>query len=490
MKRIILVSNRLPVTVEHGADGFTVTRSVGGLATALRGAHAWADAVWIGWPGACGPLDEHRRARLDLELARLGTVPVHLSAEEVAGFYDGFANGLLWPLFHYITGVLPLRLEGWREYQEVNARFADAVARNYRPDDLVWVHDYQLMLVPGMLRRRLPEARIGFFLHIPFPSVELFATLPHREKLLEGLLGSDLVGFHTDAYRRHFADSVHRILGARTDPYRIRHAGRDVRLGTFPIGVDPAVFAEGGQRQDVAREVAALRGDGSCKLLVGIDRLDYTKGISRRLLAFDALLANRPEWRGRVRLVQIAVPSRTGVRAYTRLRNEVDALVGRINGTYGTAHWTPVHYINRAVPQTQLFAFYRAADAMLVTPLRDGMNLVAKEFVATRTDEDGVLVLSEFAGAAAELTEAVLVNPYDVERTAEAYHRALTMPAPERQARMRALRRHVLENDVYSWADSFLRALAIDRSTSVKPTFAPWPPRRTPAGGVATRSRS
>jgi trehalose 6-phosphate synthase/phosphatase len=478
MHRLILVSNRLPVTVAVRSDGPQIQQSSGGLATALREASLQSNGVWIGWPGPTAELPEPDRHELDARLQRRGIVPVHLSSEEVSRFYETFANGILWPLFHYVTGVLPLRVEGWTEYRAVNERFAEAVVAQHRPGDLIWVHDYHLMLVPGFVRRQLPDARIGFFLHIPFPSAELFASLPHGDELLQGLLGSDLLGFHTADYRRHFRTAVRQVLGLSMVRNRLVAARNRVRLGVFPINVDAAGFAARARTAEVTAEVEALRGDGAYRLLVGVDRLDYTKGIPRRLLAFEELLERRPEWRGRVRLIQVAVPSRTGVRAYRHFRKEVDSVVGRINGSYGTPHWTPVHYVFRGVPQRQLLALYRAADAMLVTPVRDGMNLVAKEFVATRADGDGVLVLSQFAGAAAELKEALLVNPYDIEATAEAYHKALTMPESERKSRMRALRERVFRHDVHDWTRSFLTAL---RSTGTAATPAFRARRPTPA---------
>ena len=369
---------------------------------------------------------------------------------------------MIWPLFHYLPDQMPLH-QRWDVYETANARFADAVAAQYRPGDRVWVHDYQLLRLPALLRERLPQARIGFFLHIPFPSDELFATLPPREALLRGLLGADLVGFHTSGYASHFAASVRRVLGLPATDEGVEVDGRAVRIGVFPMGVDAAALGARAQAPAVDAEVAALLassgGDDDVALFVGVDRLDYTKGIPRRLLAFEQLLLRHPELRGRVRLVQVAVPSRTAVRAYQRFRHDVDALVGRINGAFATPRWTPVHYLYRSVPETQLLALYRAARVMLVTPVRDGMNLVAKEFVAARADEDGVLVLSEFVGAAAELGDALRVNPYDVDGQAETYYQALTMPPEERRARMRALRARVHSYDVHAWADSFLAAL-------------------------------
>jgi trehalose 6-phosphate synthase/phosphatase len=458
MSRVVIVSNRLPVTVERAEDRVRVVPSVGGLATGLRRPHEQGGGPWIGWPGDLGGLDPAALARVDARLADLRLVPVQLTPEEVQRYYQDCSNGLLWPVFHSFVGEVPLEMGGAAEYERVNARFADAIAATARPGDVIWVHDYQLLRLPALLRERLPDARIGFFLHIPFPSSDVFRVLPQRDALLEGMLGADLIGFHTASYMRHFSSSVLRVLGAWTDVDRIRWRGREVRIGVFPMGVDAADFAGVAHAAEVEEEVRALRQDGT-RLLVGIDRLDYTKGIPRRLLAYERLLREHPELRGKVRLVQVAVPSRTEVGAYQQFREQVDGLVGRIHGAFATPTWSPIHYLSRGVSRPQVVALYRAADVMLVTPIRDGMNLVAKEFVAVRDDGDGVLVLSEFTGAAAELAEAVQVNPYDAEGTATAIFRALEMPEDERRTRMAGLRRRVTRYDVHWWARTFLDRL-------------------------------
>jgi trehalose 6-phosphate synthase/phosphatase len=469
MARLLIVSNRLPVTVRAGNRGISVQRSTGGLATGMNGPHERLGGLWIGWPGALDGLGPEAQAEVDRRLADQRLVAVPLSADEIARYYEGYANAVLWPLFHYSVARLPQEVRDFEAYEAVNARFADAVAERTQPGDLVWVHDYQLMLVPELLRERVPDARIGFFLHIPFPSSEIFRLLPQRERVLEGLLGADLIGFHTAAFVRHFASSVLRLLSAPTEVDRIRWRSRSVRLGVFPMGVDAGALSRLAESREVAAAVEAHHAEGT-QLLVGIDRLDYTKGLSRRLAAFETLLRRHPELHGKVRLVQLAVPSRENVEAYRELRDEVEAMVGRIQGEFATSSWSPVHYLYRAVSQAEVVSLYRAADAVLVTPLRDGMNLVAKEFVAARPDGDGVLVLSEFAGAASELSEALLVNPYDVERTAETLHRALTMTREERQARMDVLRHRVMTYDVHWWARSFIARL---ERTAVEPGAEP-----------------
>ncbi len=465
MPRLLIVSNRLPVTVRSTADGVSVKASSGGLATGMKGPHELMGGLWIGWPGELEGLPPEARANVDQQLAELHLVPVALTANELARYYENYSNAVLWPLFHYFADRLPLEVRDFDVYEQVNARFADAVAAQYQPGDLVWVHDYQLMLVPGMLRERLPDARIGFFLHIPFPSSEVFRLLPDRKRIVEGLLGADLIGFHTAGYLRHFSSSVLRLTSARTEMDQIRWRHGNVRLAVFPMGIDAAQFSRQVETDEVKALVKGHRIEGA-QLLVGIDRLDYTKGIPRRLLAFEALLRRHPELVGRVRLVQVAVPSREKVESYREYREEVDRLVGRIHGEFATAAWSPIHYLYRGISQAEIVALYRAADAVLVTPLRDGMNLVAKEFVATRRDGDGVLVLSEFAGAASELADALRVNPYDIEGTADAFYRALTMPEDERRTRMTVLRDRVMQHDVHRWAAAFVARLEAEGSAA------------------------
>jgi trehalose 6-phosphate synthase/phosphatase len=480
MPRVLIVANRLPITVRASEAGVEVQKSSGGLATGLLRPHEQSGGLWIGWSGASDQLTESQQAELDQQLAAMRLVAVPLSADQITRYYEGFSNGVLWPLFHYLLEQVPLHVRDWEPYAEVNQRFADVVAQHYQPGDLIWVHDYQLLLLPELLRQRLPDARIGFFLHIPFPSEELFRTLPERDLLLRGLLGADLVGFHTPTYLRHFAASLTQILGLTVDIDRVQLTDREVRLGVFPMGIDAETFIALAEDPAVQAEAKALRGDGTVKLLVGVDRLDYTKGIPRRLLSYEKMLQTHPDLRGRVRLVQVAVPSRTGVGAYQEFRSLVDGMVGRINGDFATPSWVPVHYIFRGLSERELVALYRAADVMLVTPLRDGMNLVAKEFVASRTDGDGVLVLSEFAGASWELPEAIQVNPYDVEGTAESCYRALMMGADERRTRLEPLRARVQAYDVHRWAATFLEQL--ETITQRQPSS-----RRAPAGAIAAR---
>jgi trehalose 6-phosphate synthase/phosphatase len=472
VNRLLIVSNRLPVTVKAERGELRVVPSAGGLATGLRGPHEKSNGLWIGWPGDVSKLDSAQKSALDERLAGLRCAPVHLAEEDVTRFYDGFSNGVLWPLFHYLLELIPIDSRDWDAYRKVNEQFADVVAAHYQPGDHVWVHDYQLCLLPGLLRQRIPDVRVGFFLHIPFPSTEVFRTLPWRDAILEGLLGADLIGFHTFSYLRHFTTALLRVLGVEANVDRVAYDGREIRLGVFPMGIDVASFADLAKAEDVLAEAASIKNEGNeQKVLLGIDRLDYTKGIPRRLMAFERLLEREPSLRGKVRFVQLAVPSRTNVEAYADFRRQVDQLVGRINGTYASVNWTPIQYMYRSLSPRHVAAFYKGADVMLVTPLRDGMNLVAKEFVACRDDEDGVLILSEFAGAAVELGESLQVNPYDIERVAQTMKQALLMPLEERRERMRGLRRRVLEYDVHKWAASFLDELehAHDGEPAVSP---------------------
>jgi trehalose 6-phosphate synthase/phosphatase len=454
---VLLVSNRLPVTVRHSADGLSLVESHGGVATGLAAVHAAPGGRWIGWPGPTHGLSPETLPELNQRLATRRCVPVYLDQAEVRGFYQGFSNGVLWPVCHYLIQQVPLFPRHWETYERVNQRFAEVIAEQWAPGDEVWIHDYQLMRVPALLRQLRPEARIGYFHHIPFPAHEVFRVLPARRLLLEGLLGADLIGFHTPSYAEHFGACVTRLLGVNAlEEGRFDYDGRTPTVGVFPMGIDFDRFEKPRTEEPPAGE---RRPPAAGQTLLAIDRLDYTKGIPRRLLAFEQLLRGHPDLRDKVTLLQVAVPSRTGVKAYQRFRRRVDAMVGRINGAFGSQDWTPVHYLYRGFSQTDLVALYRSADVMLVTPVRDGMNLVAKEFIASRTDGDGVLVLSEFTGAAADLIETVQVNPYDIEESAEAYYRALTMPAVERRVRMRALRARVRTYTTERWTESFLTAL-------------------------------
>jgi trehalose 6-phosphate synthase/phosphatase len=446
--RVVIVSNRLPATVQLDGDAVRLTPSSGGLATGLRGVHERSGGTWIGWSGLADVSPRHA-VRVDTRLAELSAAAVPLSADEVAGFYARYSNATLWPVLHDRFDAPPAAAD-WDTYRAVNLRFAQVVGRHLRPDDVVWVHDYHLMLVPRLLRALHPRARIGFFLHTPFPSLDALRRLPRvqRAALLDGLAAADVVAFHTPEYASRFECAARVELG-RTD----------VRVTSCPMGIDVAAFESRAGDTRVAAEVARLRARGG-PLLLGVDRLDYTKGIPERLEAFARLLDARPELRGHARLFQLAVPSREEVPAYQALRERVERVAARVNARFGTPTWQPIEYVYGSVDSVGLSALYRAADVMLVTPLRDGMNLVAKEFVASRTDDDGVLVLSERAGAAAELRAALLVDPHDVDGLARAYDAALSMSAAERRVRMRRLREAVRRHDVFAWAGACVDEIA------------------------------
>lgn len=463
-----MASSRLPWHAAVGAGSGPAP--AGEAAATLR---PWFDrsrALWVGWPGGSAGLDSERRRELDQQLAAIRMVPVHLDAAEVDRFIHGFSNRLLWPLFHYLLDRVPVDAHGWQAYQSVNARFADAIVGLYQDGDRIWVHDYQLLLLPGLLRQRLPDARIGFFLHVPFPSSEVFRTLPWRSALLKGLLGADLIGFQTFSHLRHFFSSILHVEHIEMDIDRVRIDGRDVRLGVFPMGVDAEPLGVAADAQEVLDSVALIHRDSGGRALgLALDRLDHTTGIPRRLEALERLMTGQADLRDRLRVFQVAVPLAEQSDAHRRLRREVEERIGRINGAYSTVRSVPVHYVHQRMPFSQVLALYRAADLMFVTPLRDGMSLAAKEFVATRTDGDGLLILSEFAGAADELDGALMVNPYDVEAMAATIARALTMPVDERRERMRTLRRRVSTWDVNTWAARFLESLATSRPSRPSP---------------------
>jgi trehalose 6-phosphate synthase len=450
--QLVVVANRLPV---RRVDDEWQT-SPGGLVRALVPILVERDGAWVGWAGVA---DE------DTEPFRHGDidqVPVPLSEADIERFYLGYCNGTLWPLYH--DGLVPPQFHRrwWAAYSEVNRRYAERVVDILAPDGVAWVQDYQLQLVPQMVRERRPEARIGFYLHIPFPPVELFSRLPSRKAVLEGLLGADVVAFQTRRSAANFIRCAIKYAGARSlGKGRLAVGDRVVRTQRAPIGIDPDEFRDlalSAETQTRAKEIRAEMGEPD-HVILGVDRLDYTKGIDLRLKAFDTLLGRTRDSGKGYEFVQVAVPSREGVPAYQQLRDEIDRTVGRINGDYATPGRAPVHYLYRSLPLEELVAFYVAADVMLVTPLRDGMNLVAKEYVACRPANDGALILSEFAGAAEQLRSALLVNPYDVDSVADTIAYATEMSADERTRRMKALSRTVRRDNVFRWAAACLEAL-------------------------------
>jgi trehalose 6-phosphate synthase/phosphatase len=455
---LILVSNRLPVTVRQDGGVVSLQQSGGGLATGLRGAHQKRGGVWIGWPGDVA--GTQNRAAVDKQLAEISAVAVYLTRREQKAFYEDFSNAAIWPVFHDLIDQVPQDIVGWDTYVDVNRKFADAVLANYREGEIIWIHDYHLMLVPQMVREALPQALIGFFLHIPFPPPEVFRVLPPREELLTGLLGADLIGFHTQTYVDSFLAATGPLLGVRTTSTGLRVGRRNIRVGAFPMGIDAEAWQTRARSTAVAKEVLALMQDaGKRKIILGVDRLDYTKGLPRRIHAIERLLQSDPSLAEKVRFIQVAFPSRERIESYAGLRRQLNEAVGRINATFGTPRSLPVHLVQRSFSDDEVSALYSAADVMLVTPLRDGMNLVSKEYVASRLHDDGVLVLSEFAGAADELKDAIIVNPYNTESVMEAIKTAVNMPLKEQTARMTHLRKNVLKKDVHYWTETFLKEL-------------------------------
>ena len=449
---LINVSNRLPVTVQEDQ----ITKSSGGLVAALEGLpEEQFQTKWIGWPGTAFP-EEERRQQIARKLSEeYGCIPVFLSEAESTGFYEGFSNSSIWPLLHYLPNFLRYEPVWWEHYQTVNRTFAEKVLETAHDGDLVWVHDYQLMLVPAMLRAAAPDLKTGFFLHTPFPAYEIFRCHPRRRELVAGMLGANRIGFHAFGYLRHFSSTVQRLLGVESELTRISHEGYTTALGVYPIGINAPKFQvtldskEFHQRQEEFR----LAHEGK-RLVVSVERMDYTKGILHRLEAIDNFLAKSEL--NDVRFLFVSVPSREGIEEYQKLVEEVESRVGQLNGKYATLVDSPIHFVHGSIPFVDLCALYALADIALVTPLIDGMNLVAKEFIACQRENAGSLILSEFAGAAEELFNAFLVNPYDSAAVAETLTAVLALPKEERRQRNLPMRKHVLRYDAEHWARSFL----------------------------------
>ena len=458
---LVIVANRLPVDRVVGPDGeVSWRRSPGGLVSALEPVMRQNDGAWVGWPGDTGEEDD------PFVQDGLQLVPIAMSQREYEEFYEGFSNGTLWPLYHDLVAKPEIHREWWDAYVDVNQRFAEAAATVAKKDAVVWIQDYQLQLVPALLRELRPDLRIGFYLHIPFPPAELFSQLPWRRQILEGLLGADLVGFQLPGAAQNFVRLVRQRVGHKTHRDSVYLPdGRMVTAKAFPISIDCEHFEGLARSPAVEQRAHEIRSDlgHPRKVFLGIDRLDYTKGIYARLRAFSELIRDGHIGVEDATFVQVASPSRERVEQYRRLRDEIDRLVGHVNGELGRIGRPAIVYLNNSFPQHEMAALYRAADVMVVTPLRDGMNLVAKEYVACRYDGDGALVLSEFAGAAEELRQAWLVNPYDINGMKDTMLEAFHAGEKERAKRMRAMRKTVAENNVNTWATNFLRDLAEGR---------------------------
>jgi trehalose 6-phosphate synthase/phosphatase len=467
--RLIIVSNRLPFVVQQEEGNLSLKSGSGGLATALAPVLRDRGGIWVGSTGA-EDLDEQKVAELFKQNERsqgFRFAPVFLSKEEVALYYEGFSNEVIWPLFHDLQTLCRFVPEYWEAYQNVNRKFAAAVMQRALPEDFLWVHDYHLMLLGQELRQAGATQKIGFFLHIPFPSMDIFLKLPWRFQIIHGLLQYDLIGFQTMRDKRNFIQCVKTLVkDARISNTKVLQSckigQREVRIGAFPISIDYRDFEAAANSVEVAEEVKTLKKSMHNQLLVfSIDRLDYTKGIVYRLEAIRRFLMQYPDFQKKIQFIQLVVPSRAEIPKYHELKEEINRLVGEINSQYTREGWVPIHHLYRSFGRKELLAHYRAAEIMLITPVKDGMNLVAKEYIACNIEENGVVVLSEFAGATAQLhREALLVNPYDVLGMAAAIHAAVNMPFAERKKRMRLMRRDLKKSDIFWWVENFLRAAA------------------------------
>ena len=464
--KVLVVSNRLPVTINRGSDGsYDYSMSSGGLVTALQGLKKSTEFQWLGWPGIELPEDEQERVNKDL-MEKFKCTAIFLSDNIADLHYNGFSNSILWPLFHYHPGEMNFDENAWAAYIEANREFAIKIASQVNDNDMVWVHDYHLMLLPQMLREELGNSRknvrIGFFLHTPFPSSEIYRILPVRKEILVGVLSCDLIGFHTYDYARHFLSSVSRIVpDVTTLPNGIEFQGRSINIGAFPIGIDVDKFVDGLTKDSVIARVKQLKEKfGDTKVIVGVDRLDYIKGVPQKLHAFEIFLTENPEWIGKVKLVQVAVPSRGDVEEYQSLRSTVNELIGRINGRFGTVEFVPIHYLHKSIPFDELISLYHISDVCLVSSTRDGMNLVSYEYIACQEEKKGALILSEFAGAAQSLNGAIIVNPWNTEELSDAIKESLTLPEEKKTLNFNKLFDYISKYTSGFWGESFVKELS------------------------------
>jgi len=470
--RLVIVSNRLSVSVTEDKEGlYRYSESAGGLATGLKafvqsiGASCgtFSECIWIGWPGIAVPRRDQANVEKEL-ISGFGTYPVFLSTTDVDRFYLGFCNKTLWPLFHYFPSLTVYDEAMWLHYETVNRFYLEAVLKIIKPGDVIWIHDYHLMLLPAMLRDKISNATIGFFLHIPFPTFEMFRLLPMkwRRDLLQGLLGADLIGFHTYSYTQYYLQCLRNILGYEQDMGKVFVGERVVKADAFPISIDYQRFQNAHEMPDVHDKIEEYREIlQDRRAILSMDRLDYTKGIINRLKSYEEFLYENPEWRGKVILILIVVPSRTRVEHYQQMKRQIDELAGKINGIYGTIDWMPVLYLFQAFSFEEIASLYCLCDVALITPLRDGMNLIAKEYVASRSDRTGVLILSEMAGASKEMGEAILINPNNTEDIKAALKQALEMPEAEQKKRIMAMQSRIMRYDIIHWAEDFSSSLLL-----------------------------
>lgn len=461
---VIVVSNRLPITIKRSPTGeYTYNVSSGGLVSALSGLKKKTNFRWFGWPGVELPEAEQPKVSSEI-LEKYNCVPVFLSDDLADLHYNGFSNSILWPLFHYHPGEMNFDEAAWDAYSEANRTFAKVVAAAAKDGDLIWVHDYHLMLLPAMLREELEgtgkNVRIGFFLHTPFPSSEIYRILPVRKQVLLGVLSCNLIGFHTYDYARHFLSSVSHILGLPTSPNTIDFEGHTITVGAFPIGIDPEKFTEGLAQPVTQKRIAGLKKQfEGVEVIVGVDRLDYIKGVPQKFHAFEVFLDTHPEWIGKVVLVQVAVPSREDVEEYQNLRSVVNELVGRINGRFGTIEFTPIHFLHKSVDFEDLIALYAISSVCLVSSTRDGMNLVSFEYVACQEENHGSLILSEFTGAAQSLNGAILANPWNIEELSNCIYESLTLSDEKRKRNFELLSGYISKYTSGFWGLSFVKEL-------------------------------
>jgi len=465
VRKLIIASNRLPFVLERKDDSWNLVPGSGGLVTALAPVLRDRGGIWIGWPGIVGSVGISDQIALASKSAGFNMKPVHLDEEDVKRYYIGLSNEVLWPLFHDLQSYCNFDPSYWQAFLDINARFARVISENSGPDDFIWVHDYHLLDTASELKRMGTSTNIGFFLHIPFPPLDIFAKLPWRTEILHSMLDYDLIGFQTVRDRRNFIQCLRTFVDdisieGKGQVLTARAEGRSIRIGYFPISIDYNEFSQMAGSREVADAAWYIHEDiPKGKIILGVDRLDYTKGILYRLRAFENFLTKHPELHRKITLVQVVVPSRRNIPVYEELKIEIERMVGEINGRFTRSGWVPIHYSFRSLSRPELLGYYRTAEIALITPLKDGMNLVAKEYCASNTEQSGVLILSEFAGAAPQMKKgAILVNPYNIEEVSEAIYKAWNMDLRERRTRMKKMQALVAKNDIYWWVNSYLNA--------------------------------